>query len=161
MARQVRAPAAEAAGADCEAAPSELTHWPVQLRLVPPDAPYLQDAALLVVADCVPFALADFHARFLRGRCVVVGCPKLDDAELHVQKLADILTSSSIRSLTVIRMEVPCCGGLVRIAEAAMARAGKDVPFDVLTVSVAGEVLSESPLHSRGLAPAAPPEAPG
>lgn len=122
---------------------SELSNWPVQLRLIPPDAPSLEGADLLLAADCVPFALADFHGRFLRGRPVVVGCPKLDDPECYVRKLADILTCSSVRSLTVVHMEVPCCSGLIRIAEAAIEAARRDVPFYDITVSIQGEVIAE------------------
>ena len=93
---------------------SALTHWPVQLRLVPPTAPFFQDADLLLVADCVPFAYADFHRRLLRGRPVVIGCPKLDDRQAALDKLTAILTHSSVRSLTVVHMEVPCCHALCR-----------------------------------------------
>ncbi len=106
------------------AEPSALTNWPVQLHLVPPGAPFLKDADLLLVADCVPFALADFHRRYLRGRPVVIGCPKLDNAPAYVEKLTQMLEVSAIRSLTVIHMEVPCCTGLVRTAQAAVAATG-------------------------------------
>ncbi len=123
--------------------PSQLGHWPVQLTLVPPGAPFLQDAELLLVADCVPFALADFHERFLHGRAVVVGCPKLDDPQSYVDKLAAILEQSSIRSLTIIHMEVPCCTGLCRIAETAMETAPRAVPVKEITVSVDGRVIAE------------------
>jgi len=125
--------------------PSALGHWPIQLHLVPPQAPFLRDADLLLVADCVPFALADFHGRFLRGRPVVVGCPKLDDAEAYVAKLVAILTLSSIRSLTVVHMEVPCCTGLVRIARAALAASKADVPLEDVTISIRGKVLEPRP----------------
>ena len=89
---------------------SRLSHWPVQLTLVPPNAPFLRDADLLLVADCVPFAMAEFHGRFLNGHPVVVGCPKLDDVQSYVRKLRAIFEQSSVRSLTIIHMEVPCCG---------------------------------------------------
>jgi Pyruvate/2-oxoacid:ferredoxin oxidoreductase delta subunit len=125
--------------------PSALGHWPIQLHLVPPQAPFLRDADLLLVADCVPFALADFHGRFLRGRPVLVGCPKLDDAEAYVAKLAAILKLASIRSLTVVHMEVPCCTGLVRIARAALAASGVEVPLEDVTISIRGKVLESSP----------------
>lgn len=121
---------------------SALGNWPVQLRLVPPNAPFLRGADLLLVADCVPFALADFHRRFLAGRPVVIGCPKLDDGQQYVEKLAAILTTSSPKSLTVIHMEVPCCTGLVRIAQAARQTAGSDIPLRDVTISIRGEVLS-------------------
>jgi len=122
--------------------PSALGNWPLQLHLVPPTAPYLQNADLLLVADCVPFALADFHRRFLRGRPVVIGCPKLDDGEAYVAKLVSILTLSSIRSLTVVHMEVPCCQGLVRIAQTALAATAAAVPLEDVTISIRGKVLN-------------------
>ena len=126
------------------ATPSELTNWPVQLMLAPPTAPYFQDADLLLVADCVPFALADFHARFLRGRPVIIGCPKLDDASYYVEKLTQILKQSSVNSLTVVHMEVPCCSGLNYIASSAIAASGKDIPVDDITISIQGEVMAEA-----------------
>jgi len=138
--RALKRPAPTAAERGAEPAASELTHWPVQLKLVPTDAPYFQDAHLLLAADCVPFALADFHRRFLRGRAVVVGCPKLDDAQFYIEKLARILSESSVRSLTVVHMEVPCCTGLVRIAQAALAAAGSEIRCEDVTVTIDGAV---------------------
>jgi len=132
-------PALPASGRQAATA-SELAHWPVQLKLVAPNAPFFRDAHLLLAADCVPFALADFHPRFLRGRSVVVGCPKLDDPAFYVEKLTEILKQSSIRSITVLHMEVPCCFGLSRIAEAALAASGKKVPLRDATVSIEGKV---------------------
>lgn len=127
--------------APSEIPPSQLSNWPVQLNLVPPAAPYFQHADLLVVADCVPFAVADFHARFLRGRIAVVGCPKFDDVGGYVEKLTAIFKQASIKSLTVVRMEVPCCSGLVRIVQSAMAASGKDIPFEAITLSIRGEEI--------------------
>ena len=118
---------------------SRLGQWPVQLTLVPPDAPYFKGADLLVTADCVPFAYADYHADLLAGKAVVVGCPKLDDAQFYVDKLAAILAAADIRSITVAVMEVPCCGGLTRIVARALEQSGKDLPFDVVTIGVRGE----------------------
>ena len=132
-----------ASGPAATESPSQLSHWPVQLTLVPPNAPFLRDADLLLVADCVPFALAGFHPRFLRGRPVVVGCPKLDDPQSYVEKLANILQQSSIRSLTIMHMEVPCCSGLCQIAKTAMEAAGRDVPVSEVNVSVDGRVIAE------------------
>jgi ferredoxin len=120
---------------------SALQNWPVQLHLVPPGAPFLKDRDLLLVADCVPFACAEFHGRLLRGRPVVVGCPKLDDPQSYVDKLCAILAASSIKSLSVVRMEVPCCSALVRIAEAAMKASGVNVPLEEVTISIQGEIL--------------------
>lgn len=124
---------------------SALGHWPVQLHLVPPNAPFLKDADLLLVADCVPFALADFHRRFLRQRPVVIGCPKLDDTQSYVEKLSAMLRMSATRSLTVVRMEVPCCLGLVRVAQSAMRAAGREVPLEEVTISIRGKVVQPSP----------------
>jgi Pyruvate/2-oxoacid:ferredoxin oxidoreductase delta subunit len=118
--------------------PSQLTHWPVQLKLVPPNAPFFQDADLLLAADCVPFALADFHTRFLSGRSVVVGCPKLDDAEYYAEKLAAILRESDVKSLTVVHMEVPCCFGLSHLARQALTASGKEIPLRDVTVTLDG-----------------------
>lgn len=123
-----------------EGRPSQLSHWPVQLKLVPPNAPFFQDADLLLAADCVPFALADFHERFLRGRAVVVGCPKLDDPAYYRDKLAEILRQSSVRSLTVLHMEVPCCFGFVHVAQSALKASGKDIPLRDVTVTLDGRI---------------------
>ena len=120
-----------------------LGQWPLQLHLVPPHAPFLQGADLLLVADCVPVAFADFHGRLRGGRPLVIGCPKLDDARQHVEKLAAIVRQAAIRSLTVIQMEVPCCTGLLRIAEQALKAAGRDVPLERIVISIRGQVLGE------------------
>ncbi|MEW6360261.1 MAG: 4Fe-4S binding protein [Planctomycetota bacterium] len=143
MAKRIEREPAHTTHASMGSIPSELTNWPVQLRLVPSNAPYFRGADLLLAADCVPFALADFHSRFLRGKPLVIGCPKLDDAEYYVEKLADVLASSSVKSLTVVHMEVPCCSALTRIAEAAIERAGVDVPLRDATVSIEGQVIQE------------------
>jgi len=124
-----------------EAEPSQLGNWPVQLRLVPIHAPYLQGARLVISADCVPFALADFHRRFLPGRVLLVGCPKLDDVDLYVRKLAEIFKQNDLESIEVLHMEVPCCFGLVHLVEQALQDAGVDVPLTVTTIGVRGEVI--------------------
>jgi len=136
-------PQAAPAEAAHDAPPSQLGHWPVQLHLVPTNAPYLTNADLLLAADCVPFAMADFHTRFLRGRPVVVGCPKLDDAQYYVEKLTEILKRNDVHSLTVVHMEVPCCSGLSRIAAAAVRASGADIPVSDVTISIGGQVLAE------------------
>jgi len=123
------------------AAPSELANWPVQLTLMPLRAPYLRGADLLISADCVPFALPNFHADLLRGRVLAVGCPKLDDSEFYVEKLSAILRDNEVKSLTIAHMEVPCCFGLVRVVKEALRRAGKDLPLRDLTVTVQGELV--------------------
>lgn len=120
---------------------SRLGQWPVQLALVPTGAPYFQDADLLITADCVPFVYADYHRDFLAGRAVVVGCPKLDDNRFYAEKLTELFSVSSIRSVTVLRMEVPCCGGIVLAARQALAASGKDIPFKEVTIGIRGDVV--------------------
>ena len=122
---------------------SNLTHWPVQLALVPPTAEFLKGADLLVSADCVPFALGDFHSRYLAGRAVLVGCPKLDDIEFYRDKLERIFAEARPRSVTVLRMEVPCCGALARAALEAWEKAGGQARLAVHTVGVEGDVVRE------------------
>lgn len=124
--------------------PSQLRSWPVQLSLLPPSAPYLQGADLLLVADCVPFAYADFHGRFLKGKPVAIACPKLDDAGAHANKLAQVIEASDINSLTVVHMEVPCCFGLVQIARQALDASGKDIDYHDVTISIDGKVKDEA-----------------
>lgn len=121
------------------AAPSRLGHWPVQIRLVPPSAPFLKGADLLVAADCVPFAYAGFHGELLAGRALLVGCPKLDDAAAYRTKLEEMFRRNEIRSVTVARMEVPCCVGLVRLVREAMRAAGKEIPFREVEIGIRGE----------------------
>jgi Fe-S-cluster-containing hydrogenase component 2 len=118
-----------------------LSHWPVQLRLVPSNAPFLRDADLFLVADCVPFACETFHRRILRRHPVVIGCPKFDNAQAYVDKLAEMLVASNLQSLTVVHMEVPCCTQLLRIAAEAMRIAGRQVLVHDMTVSIRGEIL--------------------
>ena len=137
-------PAAAAAETahDLAARPSQLAQWPVQLTLVPTTAPYFQDADLLITADCVPLAYADYHRDFLSGKAVVVGCPKLDDNNAYLIKLTELFRASRIKSITVLKMEVPCCGGIAMVAKQALAASGKEIPFSVVTISIRGEVLS-------------------
>ncbi|MBI4634464.1 MAG: 4Fe-4S binding protein [Deltaproteobacteria bacterium] len=120
---------------------SALAHWPVQITLVPPTAPFLKGADLLVAADCTPIAYPDFHRDFLKGKTVMVGCPKFDDAEAYVQKFADIFKAAGIKSVTVLTMEVPCCQGLPVIVKKGMAAAGVAVPMSNVVVSLRGEIL--------------------
>ena len=120
--------------------PSQLSHWPVQLKLVSPHASYFSNADLLLVADCVPFAMGDFHSRFLKNRSIVVGCPKLDDTEFYVEKLATILQVNKVHSLTVIHMEVPCCGGLAHIARRAIAKNKIEMVFKDVTIDLQGNI---------------------
>jgi hypothetical protein len=118
--------------------PSELRQWPTQLHLVPPHAPYLQNAHLLIAADCVPFAYADFHKDFIKGRVLVNACPKLDDTSPYVEKLAAMIAQNDIQSVTVTIMEVPCCRGMAMFAQQAIAQSGKDVPLEVAVIGVDG-----------------------
>ena len=119
---------------------SQLSHWPVQLKLVSPNAPYFANADLLLVADCVPFAMGDFHNKFLKDRSIVVGCPKLDDSEFYIEKLATILKANKPKSLTVVHMEVPCCFGLTHIAHKAITISGVKMPFEDVTIDLQGNV---------------------
>jgi NAD-dependent dihydropyrimidine dehydrogenase PreA subunit len=127
-------------GAEMAELTSHLSHWPVQLRLVSPNAPYFANADLLLVADCVPFAMGDFHNRFLKGRSIAVGCPKLDDVELYIEKLAAILRANKLNSLTVIHMEVPCCHGLTHIAQQAIAKNKIEMRFKDVTIDLQGNI---------------------
>jgi ferredoxin len=120
---------------------SALTHWPVQIRLIPPTAPFLRDADLLVAADCVPVAYAGFHNKLLHGKSVLLGCPKFDDAEEYVNKFAAIFTTANIKSITVAVMEVPCCQGLPVIVRKGMEQAGKKIPISVVVISARGEIM--------------------
>ena len=140
MAKTLREHAQSSGISDTEV-PSRLSNWPVQLKLVPPTAPYLTAADLLLVADCVPFAMGDFHNRFLKNNTVLVGCPKLDDAQFYIEKLTDILKNNKISSLTVIHMEVPCCSGLTHIASQAVLQSSFRMPFEDITISLKGDVL--------------------
>jgi Fe-S-cluster-containing hydrogenase component 2 len=128
---------------DPEGRPSALTQWPVQLMLVPAGAPFLDGADLLLAADCTPFALADFHERFLTGRKLLVGCPKLDDAPYYAEKLADILRQGDVKSITIVRMEVPCCSGLTAVARRAIEKTNSDVPLREVVVGVQGQVIED------------------
>ncbi len=134
---------------------SMLSQWPVQLKLVPVNAPYFQDADLLVAADCVPFAYPDFHQDFLKGKAVVVGCPKLDDIQYYKEKLTEIFRTNSIKSVTVPYMEVPCCFGLVKVTEDAIAASGKKIPFKKVKIGIRDRKMTLA-LMERGLISEAP-----
>jgi ferredoxin len=121
-----------------------LSHWPVQLALVPPGARFLEAADVVLIADCVPFAYPNLHQDFLKDRCVLVACPKLDDTQAHLDKLTDILLKSNIHSLSVVHMEVPCCSGLSYIARQAMLKSGKNIPFKEITVGIKGDIKAEA-----------------
>lgn len=116
--------------------PSELRQWPVQLHLVPIQAPFFNGADLALIADCVPFAAPNTHADFIKGHAIAIGCPKLDDGRAYIAKLTQILRNNEIRSLAVVRMEVPCCGGLEFIAQQALAQSGKEIPIESVVVNI-------------------------
>lgn len=120
---------------------SKLSSWPVQLKLLPPNASFLKGADLLITADCVPFAYANFHEDMLKDKVLAVGCPKLDDATLYRNKLAEIFRSNNIQSVTVVNMEVPCCFGLNRLVQEALELSGRKIPFKQETISIKGEKL--------------------
>lgn len=126
--------------AETESGPSRLGNWPVQLKLVPPTAPFLAEADLLLAADCVPFAYPDFHQNYLAGKTLLIGCPKLDDVDAYVEKLTAILSKNDIKSLTVLHMEVPCCTGLLSLARQALAASGKKLPFESVIIGIKGDV---------------------
>jgi ferredoxin len=130
-------------GAAPDAAPSALSHWPVKLRLVAPKAPFFKDARLLVAADCAPFAAGDFHSKYLPGSAVVCGCPKFDDLDEHVAKLATILKENEIKEITIVNMEVPCCFGLVEIVRRALSASGKRLPVNICTLGATGQVVQQ------------------
>ena len=131
----------------CEEAPytepvSRLSQWPVQIKLVPVNAPYFDGAKLLIAADCTAYAYAAFHERFIRGHITLVGCPKLDSVD-YSEKLTEIIRNNDIRSVTVVRMEVPCCGGLEMATKKALQQSGKFIPWQVVTVTVNGSLKEE------------------
>ena len=120
---------------------SSLAHWPVQISLVPPTAPFLKGADLLVAADCVPVAFPRLHTEYLPGRAIMIGCPKFDDKKAYVDKFAKVFATAGIKGVTCVMMEVPCCSGLPMILKEAMQTAGVKVPMEVITVSARGEIL--------------------
>jgi len=132
-----------------EGGASALAHWPVKLRLVAPKAPFLKDAKLLVAADCAPFAVGDFHARFLQGKALVCGCPKFEDEEASVAKLTAILQENEVQEITIVNMEVPCCFGLVQAVRRAMEAAGKNPPVTICTLGTDGQVLQQQKVRAK------------
>lgn len=120
--------------------PSQLGQWPCQIKLVPVNAPYFQGAKLLIAADCTAYAYANVHEEFMRGKITLIGCPKLDSVD-YSEKLTQILQNNDIQSVTILRMEVPCCGGLEAAAKTALQNSGKFLPWQVVTISVDGKIL--------------------
>ncbi len=121
---------------------SELVQWPCQIKLVPVNAPYLDEAHLLIAADCTAFAYADIHRKFMRNKITLIGCPKLDDID-YSEKLTAILKQHQVKSITVLRMEVPCCGGIVGAVKNALMNSGKMIPWNVVTISTEGKIIKE------------------
>lgn len=133
--------AAKASAAPTVPVPGMLENFPVQLKLVPPNAPWLQNADLLIAADCCAYAYGNFHAEFIRGKSTLIGCPKLDSVD-YSQKLLQIIQQNSLRSITVVRMQVPCCGGLPFALMRALEECGSNIPVQVVTISSDGRILS-------------------
>jgi ferredoxin len=125
-------------------AESTLSHWPVQIMLVPPTAPFLKGADLLVLADCVPVAFPTVHRDFIKGKAVMLGCPKLDNARSYIEKFAQIFKESGIKSITSVIMEVPCCGGLPMIVKRGMEMAGVDIPMEEVVISTRGKIIQRT-----------------
>lgn len=125
------------------AAPSELRQWPMQIKLVPVNAPFFDGAKLLIAADCTAYAYGNFHQEFIRGHVTLIGCPKLDAVD-YSEKLAQIIAQNDIRSITVTRMEVPCCGGIEHAVKQALAKSGKLIPWQVVTISADGRILDRT-----------------
>lgn len=125
---------------------SALTHWPIQIRLVPPTAPFLRNADLLVASDCAPAAHPSFHQELLKGRTLLLGCPKFDDTEMYAERFAAIFQANDIKSVTVVVMEVPCCQGLPVVVQRGMEMAVKEVPLEKIVLSLQGQVLGREPV---------------
>ena len=123
-----------------EAISSQLSQWPVQIKLAPVNAPYFDNANLLIAADCTAYAYGDFHNKFIRNRITLIGCPKLDSVD-YSEKLTAIIKNNNIKSVTIVRMEVPCCGGLENAAKTALQNSGKFIPWQVVTISTDGKIL--------------------
>ena len=140
--RQIKRAEDPHAGAQCAMQESRLSQWPVQIKLVPVNAPYFDGAKLLIAADCTAYAYAAFHERFMRGHITLVGCPKLDSVD-YAEKLTEIIRENDVKSVTVVRMEVPCCGGLERAAVTALKNSGKFIPWQVVTVTLDGRLKEE------------------
>lgn len=120
-----------------------LSHWPIQIKLIGTVAPFLQDADLVVAADCTGFSVHGIHERFLEGKKVLIGCPKLDDGQFYVDKLSEIFANNSVQKVQCLRMEVPCCGGMTMILKEAIKRSGKNIPLKETILGIKGDVISE------------------
>ncbi len=139
-------PSAQVKAQSTEGQACALSHWPVQIRLVPPNAPFLKGADLLVVADCVPVAFPSLHQELLKGKAIMIGCPKFDDADAYVEKFAAIFKSSGIKSITTVVMEVPCCAALPMMVQKGRELANSQLPITRMVVSTRGQIIEEKPL---------------
>ena len=137
-----QAPASAPGASQTGSTESQLRQWPVQIKLVPVNAPYFENANLLIAADCTAYAYGDFHNRFVKNRITVIGCPKLDEGD-YTEKLAAIIRENNIKSVTIVRMEVPCCGGIERAAVNALKESGKFIPWQIYTISTDGRILED------------------
>ncbi len=135
-------PSAPNASSTPNAPVAQLANWPVQIKLVNIHAPYLQNASLLIAADCTAFAYPDIHHRFMRNKVTLIGCPKLDEGD-YAEKLTAILQANEIKSITVLRMEVPCCGGIATATQRALQASGKMIPWQIVTISTEGQILED------------------
>ena len=149
--RAVEIEAVSAAASSAGAVQSELRQWPIQIKLAPVNAPFFSEADVLIAADCTAYACGDFHSRFMRGKVTLIGCTKLDDTD-YSDKLAEILRQNSVKSLTVARMDVPCCGGMENAVRTALAKSGKDIPCTVTVIGRDGKILKSESLQ-MGAAP--------
>jgi NAD-dependent dihydropyrimidine dehydrogenase PreA subunit len=151
-AMRMLAPEAQTATPDSSGMKSALTHWPVQLVLVPPGAPFLKNADLLICADCVPFTVPDFHSKYLAGKALLIGCPKLDDLDYYREKLKAMFAEAKPKSLTVLMMEVPCCTGIAHAALEARDLSAPDIPLVVETITIrGGNVAQEIPPRTKAV----------
>lgn len=144
MAKEIKRPATvlgnHAPLSQAQASSSQLKQWPVQIKLVPINAPYFENANLLIAADCSAYAYGDFHNKFMSNKVTLIGCPKLDDGD-YAEKLTAIIRENNIKSVTIVRMEVPCCGGLEKAAVEALKASGKFIPWQIFTISTDGKIL--------------------
>lgn len=140
--KRISRPAPEESAVPGAPVVSRLSQWPVQIKLAPVNAPWFDGADLLIAADCTAYAYGDFHNRFIKNRVTLIGCPKLDEGD-YTEKLTAILAQNDIRSLTIVRMEVPCCGGIEQAAKTALQRSGKFIPWQVHTVATNGRILGD------------------
>ncbi len=138
---QVTEPTKEVADAPAGDNSSALRQWPVQIHLLHPKAPFFENSHLLILADCVAAANPNLHSQLIHGKTIAMGCPKLDDTGAYIEKLSEIIKQNKIKSVTVATMEVPCCGGMIRVAEEAIRLSGKDVPFIKEMISIRGELM--------------------